>query len=146
MTDKLKKYIERHAEWLEEDLRRLIFQATLFNVQKELLVILDETNIHIPKLDLTKDDLLKVFESVQEIWEHRDSPVEIIVKNESVRLHFKDPDVYYYSTLSSIINNLEEAYVPKSLIASDPDIIQNYFTEVCTISPTLDIKYFGDNL
>ena len=146
MTDKLKNYIERHVKWLDEDLHRLIFQADLFKVQEELLVILDEANIRIPRLDLTKDELLKVFEDVQEIWKHRNSPVEIIVKNESVRFHFKNSDIYQYSTLSSIINNLEEAYVPRSLIESDPDIIQDYFTEVCNISPTLDIKYFGDNL
>ena len=146
MTDKLMKYIERHAKWLDEDLRRLIFQATLFHVQQEFLVILDEANIHIPKLALTKDELLKVFEAFQEFWEHKNMPVEIIVKNESVRLHFKDSDIYQYSTLSNITNNLEQDYVPRSLIESDPDIIQDYFTEVCTISPTLDIKYFGGNI
>ena len=47
---------------------------------------------------------------------------------------------------NNIINNLDESYVPRSLIESDPDIIQDYFTEVSTISPTLDIKYFGDNI
>lgn len=146
MTDKLTKYIERHVTWLDDDLRRLIFQSDIFNVQKELLVILDEANIRIPRLDLTKDELLKVFENVQEIWKDRNNPVEIIVKNESVRFHFKNSDIYHYSTLSSIINNLEEAYVPRSLIESDPDIIQDYFTEVCNTFPTLDIKYFGDNL
>lgn len=146
MTNKLMKYIERHAKWLDEDLRRLIFQADMFNLQEELLVILDEANIRIPRLDLTKDELLKVFENVQEIWKDRNNPVEIIVRNESVRFHFKNSDIYQYSTLSSIINNLEEAYVPRSLIESDPDIIQNYFTEVCNTFPTLDIKYFGDNL
>jgi hypothetical protein len=146
MTDKLKSYIERHTKWLDEDLRRLIFQADLHNVKKELLVILEEANIRIPRLALTKAELLQVFENAQEIWKHRNRHVEIIIKNESVRWHFKDSDIYEYSTLSNIINNLEEAYVPRSLIESDPDIIQDYFTEVCTISPTLDIKYFGDNL
>lgn len=146
MTDKLKKYIERHTKWLDEDLRRLIFQADMFNLQEELLVILDKANIHIPRLNLTKDELLKIFENAQEIWKQRNNPVEIIVKNESVRWNFKDSDIYQYSTLSGIINNLEEAYVPRSLIESDPDIIQDYFTEVCNTSPTLDIKYFGGNL
>ena len=145
MTNKLKTYIERHVNWLESDLRRLVFQCYTER-QQELLNILEEARIKIPELNLTKTELIQAFDGFQEFWESRNRPVEITIKNDAVRVHFKDSHIYQYSTLSDIIDSLEQEYVPRSLIYSDPDILQDYIRDVATYAPSLDLKYFGDNL
>ena len=124
MTDTLKRYIEQNQDLLESNINLLIVNCDGGGLRRdELITVLSEAGINIPKTDVTEKDIIN---SLRQFAEQVNGKLTVS-KNRVVKYTWPDGDLTQVAYLDDLIDYATKSHLTQDILNEDPGIFIDCF-------------------